>query len=295
MKKTPKNASKPTTQSPSVGTVWQQKGLNPHLIARIRRVTEGNIEGGQGKQTYNVDTTQPFVEGLFEDADFTIESQYSTPFEASNPESRLPNLMGMIQSGQASAALYNVFAMAGDPTGMAGALAESVGDVASAVGEVTGISDAASSAFGEADTALRGLMGRSNFTKLNSRQIYTSSNSVRISGSLVFHAWADAKAEVEDAIELLQSWASPIELSDQSLFVSTLESGISKGLFPSLIPPLVQLRYGGKTYNPMVIENVSAPITAPMNKQGNRILVRVQITLLSLMAWDSNDILKMRR
>lgn len=291
MKKTPKNASKPTTKSPSVGTVWQQKGLNPHLIARIRRVTEGNIEGGQGKQTYNVDTTQPFVDGLFEDADFTIESQYSTPFEASNPESRLPNLMGLIQSKQASAALYSFFIQTNESEGVVGAVIEGMEAAANAAG----ITDTAKSALSGAESALRGLGGRSNFTKLNSRQIYTSSNSVRITGSLVFHAWADAKAEVEDAIELLQSWASPIELSDQSLFVSTLESGISKGLFPSLIPPLVQLRYGGKTYNPMVIESVSAPITAPMNKQGNRILVRVQITLLSLMAWDSNDILKMRR
>lgn len=279
---------KTTPRSPKArGETWGSKGLNKNLIAKINLVTEGNLEGGQGNQTYTVDAAQAGVNALFEDAEFTIESQYSTPFEAANPEGRLPNLMGMIQSGQISAAYYSFFAAVSDPTGVSGVIA----DAGAAIGEATGLNGV----IGEAEGKIQGLLGRSNFTKLNSRQIFTSSNSVRISGSLVFQAWADAKTEVEAALSQLQQWASPVKLSDESLIVGAATGGFDGALFPSVIPPLVQLQYGGKTYKPMVIESVSAPITAPMNKNGDRIAVRAQITFLSLTAWDKQNIIEMGR
>lgn len=279
---------KTTPRRPTArGDSWGAKGLNKNLIAKINLVTEGNLEGGQGNQTYTVDAAQAGVNALFEDAEFTIESQYSTPFEAANPEGRLPNLMGMIQSGQISAAYYSFFAAVSDPTGVSGVIA----DAGAAVGEATGLNGVLS----EAESKIQGLLGRSNFTKLNSRQIFTSSNSVRISGSLVFQAWADAKTEVEAALSQLQQWASPVKLSDESLIVGAATGGFDGALFPSVIPPLVQLQYGGKTYKPMVIESVSAPITAPMNKNGDRIAVRAQITFLSLTAWDKQNIIGMGR
>lgn len=289
MKSAPANNKAKKQSSIKLGSGWGEKGLNKNLIVRIRPVVEGNFEGGQGQQTYNIDPSQPIVESLFEDADFTIESQYSTPFESSNPEGRMPNLMGMIQSGQVSAAYYSFFAAVNDPTGFTGA----VGDIGSAIGEATGIS--ASGVLEAAEGELQGLIGRSNFTKLNSRQIFTSANSVRISGSLVFQAWANAKTEVEDALEQLQQWASAAKLSAESLIVGGIKNGFSESMFPSIIPPLVQLQYGGKTYSPMVIESVSAPITAPMNKNGSRIAVKAQITFLSLTAWDAQNIINLRR
>jgi hypothetical protein len=275
----------------TLGSIWGEKGLNKNLVVKIRPVVEGNIEGGQGAQTYNVDTSQPTVESLFEDAEFAIESQYSTPFESSNPEGRLPNLMGMVQSGQISAAYFSFFAAINDPTGISGA----IGDGASAIGEATGISDTFSGTLTEAEGKLQGLLGRSNFTKLNSRQIFTSSNSVRITGSLVFQAWENASKEVEAALRQLQVWASAKSLSSKSLIVGGLSDGFSQAMFPSEIPPLVQLQYGGKTYKPMVIESVSAPITAPMNSNGDRIAVKVQVTFLSLTAWDAQNIIDMGR
>lgn len=279
------------TNSNTLGSTWGEKGLNKNLVVKIRPVIEGNLEGGQGAQTYEVDTSQPTVESLFEDAEFTIESQYSTPFESSNPEGRLPNLMGMIQSGQISATYFNFFATVNDPTGASGVVAEGV----SAFGKATGVSDFFSATLEEGEKKLQGLMGRSNFTKLNSRQIFTSSNSVRITGSLVFQAWADAANEVEAAVTQLQRWASAKSLSSKSLIVGGISDGFSEAMFPSEIPPMVQLQYGGKTYKPMVIESVSAPITAPMTKDGNRIAVKVQVTFLSLTAWDQQNIIDMGR
>ena len=287
MKVTPANNKKRTPNAKALGSVWGSYGLNKNLIVKIKAVTEGNLEGGQGAQTYEVDASQPSVESVFEDADFAIESQYSTPFESSNPEGRLPNLMGMIQSGQASAAFYGFFAAASDPTGAAAAIAEAGAIIA----DVTGVDDI----LGEAQDKLQGLAGRSNFTKLNSRQIFTSSNSIRITGTLNFHAWANAKREVEDALEQLQKWALPVELSSKSLLAAGFSDGFTESMFPSVIPRFVQLQYGGKTYSPMIIESVSAPITAPMNADGSRIAVKAQVTFLSLTAWDANNITGMRR
>lgn len=289
MKQPPAKNKAKAPSSKKLGGVWGDMGLNKNLIVKIRPVVEGNFEGGQGQQTYNIDPNQPIVESLFEEADLTIESQYSTPFESSNPEGRLPNLMGMIQSGQVTAAYASFFAAVNDPTGFTGA----VGDLASAAGEATGIS--ASGVLEAAEGELQGLMGRSNFTKLNSRQIFTSSNSVRISGSLIFQAWSDAKSEVEDAVEQLQKWASAAKLSAESLIVGGIKNGFSESMFPSIIPPLVQLQYGGKTYSPMVVESVSTPITAPMNKSGSRIAVKAQVIFLSLTAWDAQNITNLRR
>ena len=284
---TPANNKSQKPSGKTLGSVWREKGLNKNLVVKIRPVVEGNFEGGQGQQTYSIDTSQPTVESIFEDADFSIESQYSTPFESSNPEGRLPNLMGMIQSGQINAAYYSLFALSNDPTGVGATVAEGV----SMAANVTGVGDMLS----ESEDKLQGLLGRSNFTKLNSRQIFTSSNSVRITGTLFFQAWANAKVEVEDALQQLQVWSSAAELSSQSLLVGGIKDGFSEAMFPSIIPPLVQLQYGGKTYSPMVIESVSAPITAPMTKDGDRIAVRVQVVFLSLTAWDAQNIINTRR
>ena len=105
----------------------------------------------------------------------------------------------------------------------------------------------------------------------------------------------NCKGEVEDALQQLQKWASAAKLSAESLIVGGIKNGFSESMFPSIIPPLVQLQYGGKTYSPMVIESVSAPITAPMNKDGHRIAVKAQISFLSLTAWDAQNIANMRR
>ncbi len=268
--KVPKADNTPKQSNKSVlGSVWGEKGLNKNLIAVIRKVTE-DVSNGQGNETYPTDTSEPTVMGLFDDCEFSIESQYSTPFESANPEGRMPNLMGMIQSGTMASAGYTFFNGGKE--------------------KEEGASD---SWIDKGLAELEGLKGRSNFTKLNSRQIFTSTSSVRISGTLSFHAWSNAKKEVEQALAKLQQWALPEQLSSQSLLVGLGTKGFSEALFPSKIPPMVSLQYGGKLYSPLVIESVSAPITAPMTKNGDRIAIKAQITLLSLMAWDKQDIMRL--
>lgn len=270
--KKPDNAVK-TKKSGVIGAgvPWFQKGTNVRLIARIRPVAEENVEQGQGNQTYTAIEGEPVVAALFEDGEFTTEAQYTTPFESSNPEGRMPNAMGMIQSGELPASMYSIFDL--DPDGAD--------------------QGAVKSAASEAASSLQGLKDRTTFTKINSRQIYTSSSSVRITGTLVFQAWADATKEVESALALLQQWVLPKKLSSTSLMVGVADEGF-EGMFPSIIPPLVQFQYGGRLYKPMFIESLSAPITAPMTKSGDRVAVKAQITLLSLTAWDKGDIAKLK-
>lgn len=266
------NASKPKTSVVvGSGVPWMHKGLNQRLIAKIRPVSEDNVEGGQGKQTFNPIEGYPIIAALFEDGEFTVEAQYSTPFETSNPEGRMPTMMGMLQSGELPASMYSYFNLDSE----------------------TADDSAVKGVVGDAADKLLGLKDKSTFTKINSRQVYTSSSSVRISGTLVFQAWVDAASEVERALNVLQQYASPRKLSDASLVVGMLSEG-ADGMFPSTIPSLVQFQYAGKTYKPMFIESLSAPITAPMNKNGDRIAIKVQITLLSLTAWDKYDIANLR-
>ncbi|WP_296405024.1 hypothetical protein [Psychrobacter sp.] len=253
------------------GLNWFEKKTNIRLIAIIKPVIEQDDKAGQGQQVYIADPEADGIAAVFEDAEFTLEAQYSTPFENSNPEGRMPNAMGMIQSGQLPATMYSLFGLdseSADPNSIQGVA-------------------------GQAAEALEGLKNRSNFTKINSRQIYTSSSSVRITGTLVFQAWANAHTEVEAALRLLQQYVLPKKLSDTSLVVNVADSG-AEGLFPSIIPPLVQLQYGGYIYKPLFIESLSAPMTAPMTKNGDRIAVRAQVTLLSLTAWDQSDLLKLK-
>ena len=78
--------------------------LNKHLLAYIR--------------LFEPTAEDPFqVCVLLEDAQLELSNQYSTPFENSNPEGRMPNLMGMIQSGQMITSIGDVMNIAGLSSG----------------------------------------------------------------------------------------------------------------------------------------------------------------------------------
>lgn len=194
------------------------------------------------------------------DAEMTLESQYSNPFENMTPEHKLPTLMGMLQSGDgadiAETALSNVFGVQ---------LSENTKE------------------------SLNNFVGRSSLTKINSTQIFLSSQPVTIPATLLFSAWENAKVEVEDQIKLLQQWSLPQELVE-SLIKEVTENKSLKSIFPSTAPPYVAVYYGGKRYFPMLISSCSAPLSAPMDNEGNRMQLQVQVTFLSRTAWDAANI-----
>lgn len=230
--------------------------LNKKLQFRVRLCdVEGNPLEGSTEQVICVALS----------GEKSIESQYSTPFENSNPEHRLPTLMGLLQSGEG--------------VGM-------VDSVMSAIPWVGALSD-------EQRNKLSTLTGKSNLTKVNSVQVFASTASIHLPMTLLFETWADAKKEVEDQVELLEQWALPEELSDKSIIANVANEFSIESFFPSLVPPYVAVYYGGKRYAPMLIQSVSAPIVAPMDRDANRLLVQVQATFLSRTAWDKTDIQKL--
>lgn len=246
--------------------LWTQAGINPKLLAMITANSREHLDGGKDDRQ---------VIGIFENAEFSLENQYSTPFENSNPEGRMPNLMGMIQSGQ-------IVMQAGEFLNVSSPEVENPNEAKTPQAK-EGLLDNLVGQLSE-------LQGRSSFTKLNSEQIYTSSNSVRINATLILSAWRNAKVEVENALQALQEWTAPVTLSENGLLVNIAGEKSLKGLFPSVIPVSVNLDYGGKSYLDLVIESLSAPITAPMNANGDRITVKVQINFLSRRAWDRKDV-----
>lgn len=264
-----KTAPRDNIQLTSLGmtSLEGENKLNKHLLAYIR--------------LFEPTAEDPFqVCVLLEDAEFALENQYSTPFENSNPEGRMPNLMGMIQSGQMITSLTDVINIGGF-------------SAPSSQDSENGSAPQDKGMLGQVFDKLEGLKGRSTFTKLNSQQIYTSSNSVKISATLVLSAWRNAHLEVERALQKLQEWATPKKLADKSALMSGLQQKTLEGFFPSIIQPTVSLVYGGKTYEPLVIESLSAPITAPMTADGSRIAVKCQVSFSSEKAWDKSDVIKL--
>lgn len=229
--------------------------INPMLFARISLCDKsGTAIAGS-----------PVVTGVAIDADMMIESQYNSPFENSNPESRLPTLMGTLQAGDWVNTVDKVLGNVGLGSGQSG-LSE------------------------ETSAKLNQLEGRSNFTKMNSTQIYVSSSPVRLNLVVFFQAWASALHEVEHHLATLQQWALPAKLSQESIVGNLAEDISLTSLFPSEVPPFVSFSYAKKRYSPLLIENVSAPLIMPLDSDGNRIVVEATITLVSRQAWDKSNI-----
>lgn len=213
----------------------------------------------------------PVIRALLTDGDKSIESQWQTPFENSNPELKMPMLMANLQTGQ----MLQAAATLGENSPF-----------------ISALSDMASGPLATAENALKSVEGRTNLTKVNTTQVFLSTSSVRLNLSIFFLAFSDARTEVEDKIMQLEAWSVPVSLSSESTLQNVVNDSNTtlEGLFSGVIPPFVSLTTHGKTYKPFIIESVSAPIVAPIDEKGNRLSLAVNISLLSRTAWDSKDI-----
>ncbi|WP_343597689.1 hypothetical protein [Acinetobacter sp.] len=259
---TARAANAPTVTLPTDGLSIIYENISPHLVALIRPCDD------EGNDIPNEST----VYGIFVDGDQNFESSWQTPFENSNPEHKLPTLMASIQSGQMVDSLGTVSKAIKDFSDTAADLVDPL---------LSTLKDQASS-----------LKGKTNLTKVNTRQIFLSTQSLRLNLTLYFAAYADAKIEVENQISLLQQWALPQTLSKDSLSQNVINHGL-EGLFPSVIPPYVSLTLHGKTYTPLIVESVQAPLNCPVDSNGNRISAQIQINLITLTAWDRGDVIQL--
>ena len=211
------------------------------------------------------DQSSSMVVAVALDGVVSFDNQYSNPFDNSNPEQRLPTMMGMLQAG------------------------DWVNTLDQGLNRIFGVelSD-------EQRNKLNTFQGRTNFTKANSTQIFVSSQAVTITTTLYFSAFRSAQIEVENQLKQLQKWSVPQSLAKEGVMGGALANGFDlDALFPSKVPPYVAFYYSKKCFLPMLIQSVSTPLILPMDRNGDRIYAQVDVTFMSRQAWDAADIDKM--
>lgn len=194
------------------------------------------------------------------EGNLTNESNWATPFDSSNPENKLPTLLGGLQSG-------------------------TISDVAGALASKLGMGDSLAENLQKAE-------GRSSFTKVNSTQIFTNNSSLQMNLTLIFRAWRNARTEVEDQVGLLHQMSVPELLSDDSILAGQIENPSMSidGFMPSFIPPYISFYYAKRSYTPMILQSFSRDIVGNMTNDGDMVYLELPITLLSRQAWDSRNV-----
>lgn len=245
--------------------------VSKHKFAEFNVCTTSLDENNN--EVIAIDTNQPTIRAFLVDGDKTMESQWQTPFENSNPELKMPMLVAGLQTGQTLDAMGRMADKAQNTI---------LGGAVKAARELL-------SPFSQFAESVK---GKTNLNKVNTTQVFLSTASVRLNLSLFFIAFGNAKIEVEEKIMQLESWTVPKFLSDQSVLTDVIEQG-SAGLFSGIIPPYISLTTHGKTYWPFIIESVSAPIVTPIDEHGNRLNLAVNLSMVSRTAWDAADVRKL--
>ena len=256
-------------QTESTDVSLFESTLSQHKFAIIKAI-DVNV-ADDGTESISDVANSPTIKAMLIDGDKSIESQWQTPFENSNPEHKLPSLMAGIQSGQILKAVGGVVASS--------EVADAVSNVVEAIDPITG----------KLKSTLEGLKGKTNLTKVNTEQVFLSTSSVTLNLTVFFMAISNAREEVEKKIMQLESWVVPKSLSKNGILQNVAASGLA-GLFPSEIPPFVSVTISGKTYSPFILTSISQPIVAPIESSGNRLNVSVTLTLMSRTAWDASDV-----
>lgn len=238
---TPKNQKSNNTPSQQMPSAYMLK-LNKHKIVTIQACNDEGVADGK------------LLHFMFVDGDISIENQWQSPFESINVDNKMPSLMAGLQTGTLIDTAVNL----AEPLG--------AGDTVKKLAFLTG---------------LTGLKGKSNFTKVNSTQVFLSASPIRLNLTLSLLAYKDALKEVEEPL---------LELQKMAMMKKLAESLTSAGkLFPSEIPNFVTVTYSGKTYKPMAIENVSTPINGATDANGNRLSASITLSLISYTSIDKAE------
>lgn len=247
-------------------------GLNTVLLAKFYPLKRTSNGWTQSADLRNISSTDNFtVDDGYEvwcpitDGQSEMSLNWHSPFEGAGVESKAPTISTMLQSGTLSPFVQ-------------------------AAGEKTGATSAADSI----SAALASAEGRAGITKLNSTQVFQGMPPIKLSMTLHFRALIDPVTEVKAPISMLKQWAVPQYLAADGVTANAVENG-SKGnivetVFPSMAPQIIGLRYGDMTYEPLVIESISDPITGPRSSDGVLISCSVNVTVATLTAIDRRDI-----
>ncbi len=242
----------------------QWGGLNRKLIGLLYAVQP--TVGSNGKRSWDEDSSKPSVKFAVSNCTLEAQMQYASPFESIGISHIAPLISGAIQSGMLQTAANAVAAYAPSET-----IAKIAADL--------GSSD-----------QINALAGASPLTKLNSSLIFNGMQALKWQMTAHFRAWKDPKAEVEGPVNQLMSFALPQRISDEG-FVTTLAKNhdFLKALFPSEAPQILGFNFANMQIAPCIIESIGQSLTAPMDADGNRLNVSVQLNMSTLGAIDKND------
>lgn len=264
----PSNVAQPLTSK------WH--GLSDHLVAKFYEVTQQESAGPWLASPSGITVLAPLVE-----SNLDVTLNWQSPFEQSGPESSMPTLMAMLQSGALQPVLNSLI-------GAGGVAAEKVG--------VKGGGDVADRLSKSAAANTREFEGRTGITRLNSMQVFSGMPPIKLSVTALFRAWSDPAGEVEAPFNQLMEWALPVKLSELGPILSRAadysagaDISAAEVLAPSLAPTKIAMTYKGKTYAPLVIETIGQPISSPIDSSGRFVELLVPMTLCTLTALDRAD------
>lgn len=245
--------------------------LNNGLLCEIFECNElGNFTGNVLVRAF-----------LTEPLNLNVTQNWQSPFENMGAETKAPALTALLQSGQAQAIVTVLGALL--PDGLKDSLPSGVRAFLDDSGNVI-------------DSTLEELKGRTSLTKVNSRQIYSNMPPVKMNLPLYFRAWTDPLIEVEAAVSQVMAWSLNKKIADKSVLqgIAETQKFTVEGLFPSLIPSFVGIRYANRSYAPFIINSVDEPLNVPRDADLNRLYCDLTVSIESLTALDRDDFERFR-
>lgn len=243
-------------------------GLSDHLIASFYEVERRTDQNGKTYWAMVDCGPAGVVKAPLTEASMETILAWQSPFEGAGADKGMPTIAAMLQSG----ALMPYV----DPNGGAG-------------------------------QAISKFEGRTGITKLNSTQVFTGMQPVKIQVTALFRAWENPIEEVEDPFNQLMKWALPVELAPNGAVMSAftavkgfvtgtpLDQAAVDALLPSTAPVCIAMKYKGRTYSPLVIESIGHPMNSNVDANGHYVELLIPMTLCSLTAMDRQDWVNSRR
>ncbi len=239
---------------PALTSKWG--GLSPHLIATFFAVKKRPSED---KTTirWERDMTQPEVMAPLTDGSIETTLNWQSPFENVGPDQKFSSFSSLMQAGGFSSLLASLQTLL--PKGSLDGISKKVSD----------------------------LEGKSNFTKLNSTQVFNGMQPIKVNVTAHFRAYENAASEVRDPMNQLMAWALPKTIAQDGPLVA-LAAGTLQA-FASEVPQIIGMKYADMLWAPLVIEAIPYPLTGPRDSKGVLTHASLVLHLATLTALDSKN------
>lgn len=238
---------------PALGSDWGQ--LSRHLIASFFAVKK---EATQTSIIWTRDERFPEVRAPLSEGNIEAVENWQSPFENVGPDQKFSSFSALMQAGGFSSLISQLKALFPNSETVDAAQAKAAS-----------------------------LEGRSNLTKLNSTQVFTGMQPLRISVTAHFRAFRDPLSEVRAPMDQLMSWALPQEIAQDGPIVQAVGGNITP--FPSRVPQIIGMKYADMLFAPIVIETAPYPLVGPRDARGRLTHAAMQLQIASLTALDARD------